>query len=248
MGVGVAAGDTLSAQLQNRLPNHQVINGGTFGYGPQQILLRYKELLTQQTSKTSHAIYLFPQFHEVRAVAPPAQLWRLALASTSRSAMMPYCLLNEHGSLEFHQPERFNINFAKGASFSAIIATAYDLYFSLKSADRMKQRQGVASALLEEMVKVSEAHNVKFTVLLVGHTPESEEYYSTLLTSLNATVITSRPDTLVQSSLAADNSHPGPLFQKYWADLIMAKLFPSSSPSYHTDGQQFAMQKLKHAL
>jgi hypothetical protein len=234
MGIELNQEDTMAAKLSKKIPSHKIVNGGVFGYGPQQVLLRFRELLRDSTAPISHALYLFPAFHELRAVAPPIHLWRIALESKSRSASMPYCTLNNEGKLVWHEPEVFNVGFELGVSHSGLVSALFDGYYTITSSGRHSQQREVTKALVKEMIQESATHHIPFGALLVGHDASAEMEYTKLLTEHGAKPILSRPDKATASSTTEDNWHPGARLQNYWADLILEKFIVGTDRNVHS--------------
>ena len=92
--------DTMSWKLQQRLPDHDVVNFGVGGYGTLQSLLQYRRALKDR-SKPQIAILVYADFHDERNVR--TGVWRDANFSYERfgTTAQPYARLNWSGDLSY---------------------------------------------------------------------------------------------------------------------------------------------------
>jgi hypothetical protein len=223
MGYGLHEENTAAYYLQQSLDDVQIINAGVAGYGPVQIAAHFFELAKQQP-RLRKAVYLFPGFHEIRAVSPPSHSWRLAITNAARSIWMPYATIGSAGELVIHAPETFNLK-AKWLAEHTVLAThAYDLLFALQSSERLKMKREVTTKLIDQMIGTAHVFGIELSILLIGHTRESSDFYREMLASKGVRVIEADSELVADSDLAFDLSHPGPIHQRYWGELIGSAL------------------------
>jgi hypothetical protein len=99
-GWGLNDEDTMPWKLQERLPDHDVVNFGVGGYGTLQSLLQYQRALKDK-AKPQIAILVYADFHDERNVRTGA--WRDANFSYERfgTTAQPYARLNWSGDLSY---------------------------------------------------------------------------------------------------------------------------------------------------
>jgi hypothetical protein len=99
-GWGLDDSGTLPWKVQERLPDHEVVNFGVGGYGTLQSLLQYRRALAAK-AKPAMAILVYADFHDQRNVRTDG--WRDANFSYERfgTTAQPYARLGSSGALRY---------------------------------------------------------------------------------------------------------------------------------------------------
>jgi hypothetical protein len=166
-------------------------------------------------------IYGFSSFHESRNIAHPGLLWRIARASKSNSAYMPWCDIDSQGDLIFHKPENFSLPAAIIVDRLALGTLAADAYYYYTGKDRNKRKKKVTKEVFRRMnAEAAQDGNMLLVLLQSVSDAEREEY----IQFFNAENIAYLSGELLPKSdtgaFALDGSHPGPLQAMRWAEQL----------------------------
>ncbi len=217
-GFGVSDKDTLPWIIQNEMPEREVINFGTKGYGTYQNLLSMEEVVIKDLKNVF--IYGFNDFHETRNILYPPIIRNVMRQNELKNFYVPYCDLDKKGELVRHAPKGFP-EFPLRSS-SAIISLIEDIYFSLKTIPYLLKKDRITKLLLIEMNNLAEDNGDKFIVLLQRLSLEKKKEYISFLKDNKIKYIDGvHPKQNEPEMQLSFDSHPNQKMYQYWAKLVV---------------------------
>lgn len=215
--------DSMPWLFQEQLPQAQVYNFGTGGYGGCQALIRMRELIKEDRFKGAIFIFTFNEFYELRNVADPAYVMILARASRSRTAHMPYCLLDQESKLTIHPPETYSpLPLVSVLSTARLMEEATN---TVKSAQRTRNKREVSRAIMLEMNKSAKENGGKLVILLGEITPEVRADYRSFLEEKGIPFVDGfHPKQMDKSMKTVDGHHPNRALTEFWASRLVEAL------------------------
>lgn len=149
--------------LQQRLEDYQIVNFGVGGYGTIHSLLQYREALGLKRPKL--AILAYAGFHDERNTL--ARMWQKAITNNkSKPLKIPYASLADDGGLQIHLGTDFVYREFPMMRQSALI---HSLEWNWNKVEtKLLHSHQVSEALIMEMAKLSEEHQVKFLVAAIS--------------------------------------------------------------------------------
>lgn len=209
--------------VQQHMPDAQVYNFGTGGYGGCQALIRMRELFKEDRFKGATFVFTFNEFYELRNVADPAYVMILARASRSRTAHMPYCLLDHQLKLTIHPPETYS-----PLPLVSVLSTARlleEAITTVRSAQRTSKKREVSRAIMLEMEKSAKENNGKLIILLGEISPEVRADYRSFLQEHNVSFVDGfHPNQMDKSMKTIDGHHPNRTMTEFWASKLIEAL------------------------
>jgi len=162
-GWAVSDDETWARRPQELRPDVQVVNHGVGGYGTFQSLLVLEQLLGRDGERPARVLYGFID-HSWRNVAAP--IWLRMLSYTEQTVATPYCTLTPDGHLERHPP-------AASPSLPlhdrlASVAALENAWLWRQAGPRQPMAQRVTELLLNEMVRLCQAHGLGFSMVLLS--------------------------------------------------------------------------------
>lgn len=150
--------------LQQRLQDYQIVNFGVGGYGTIHSLLQYRDALGLKRPKL--AILAYAGFHDERNTL--ARTWRKVAAPNSKleSLKLPYALLADDGGLQYHLGT--DIVYTEFPGMKQLALSHYVEGHWNAAEGKLLQSHQVSEALIMEMARLSQEHQVKFLVAVIS--------------------------------------------------------------------------------
>jgi hypothetical protein len=208
--------DSMPWLVQERMPQARIYNFGTGGYGGCQALIRMRELIKEDRFRGATFIFTFNEFYELRNVADPAYVMVLARASRSRTAHMPYCLLDQHSALTIHPPETYSpLPLVSVFSTARLLEEAITTF---RSAQRTRNKREISRAIMLEMEKNAKDNEGKLVILLGEISPEVRTDYGSFLRENEMAFVDGfHPNQMDKSMKTIDGHHPNRTMTELWA-------------------------------
>jgi hypothetical protein len=217
-GWPISDSETYAWKLQTRLPDWEVYNYGTGGYGTYQSLLVLEGLLARPGPPPKIVIYGFASFHEDRNVAAWYWLKLLSKFSHRGHVGVPYCDLDPAtNGLRRHPPETYPTWPLK--RYLATVVVAEEAFAGFQSHRRMLQRRAVTQQLLLEMSRVCRERGVRFLVASLVQEPGSTDYRG-FLHQHQIPDVDCLHSGYGTPEFTAGDGHPNELMNAFWADRI----------------------------
>lgn len=145
--------------LQERFPEHDVINFGVSGYGTIHSLSQFRDALKTRTPKV--VVLAYAGFHDQRNTFSRIRRKEIAPWNKLGPLVQPYARLNKEGDLEylFADVEYPEFPMMKHLALAHYIEIKYNRFESERH-----QSHAVSEALVEEMAKLAKKSEVKFIV------------------------------------------------------------------------------------
>jgi hypothetical protein len=164
-GWGLDDEGTLPWKLQERFPDHDVVNFGVGGYGTLQSLLQFQRVLRERP-KPLVAILVYADFHDERNVRSMA--WRDANISYERfgSTAQPFARLDGDGRLRVEHGDSAVplIWFRSRSALFDLAVVGYGI-----ARDAFLRSHEVSELLIQQFAEESRRHDVHF--VLAGISP-----------------------------------------------------------------------------
>ncbi len=150
--------------LQQRLQDYQIVNFGVGGYGTINSLLQYRDALGLKRPKL--AVLAYAGFHDERNTL--ARTWRKVAAPNSKleSLKLPYALLANDGGLQYHRDTDFA--YTEFPMMKQLALSHYVEGHWNAAQVQLLQSHQVSEALVMEMARLSQEHQVKFLVAAIS--------------------------------------------------------------------------------
>jgi len=223
-GWAVTDGETYADLLQHDLPDREVLNLGTAGYGSLQSLLALERYLASAPRAPSQIVFGFNDFHQERDVAAPAWLRMLSQLSQLGAIAAPYATLTPGGELERHPPLRYPD--WPGKRSLAVVALLEERTFELASRARSLQSTAVTEAVLRDMNATAQAAGSQLLVAVLSNfRPDLHRHYLDYLRAQGiANADCAYPDDGTKRLVVPRYGHPNATVNAYWATCIAAAL------------------------
>jgi hypothetical protein len=187
-GWAVSDAETYAWKLQTRFPDVEFLNYGTAGYNGLQALLRLEEhLAARPTPPPALVVYGFNEDQERRNVASSSWVSMLANGRARGTVRLPYCSLDDAGSLKNHPPESYPTWPLR--RYLASVTLLERAYFELVSGNRDEHARRVTELLIDEMDRVARAGGSRFLVAILSGTPSVRAHYASYLRSRRIEVV-----------------------------------------------------------
>jgi hypothetical protein len=208
--------DTYAWQLQQMLPEYEVVNFGSNGYGTLQSLIQFREALP--TRKPKVAVLAYASFHDARntflrkrqkAVAPWNKLGPL---------MQPYASVDRDGRLHYAMADVVYREFPlmRRSALAHFIEITYNNYEAWRTDSR-----AVTEALIDEMAALAKANGVEFVVAFISGKPYMMDYTRSRGIP---TVDISVDESLPENTNRPHDNHPSALANRKFAETLEAFL------------------------
>lgn len=223
-GFAISDAETFAYKLQARLPEVEVLNFGTAGYGTYQCLLRLRRYFDVGAPSPAVVAYGLFQDHEGRNVA--AAYWLQSLARVSRRGFVavPYCALDDGGRLDCRPPEA-SYRAWPGTGSSALLTFLQGRYERFRTRSRQRQARAVTEALLREMAALVRSRGATFLVVLLHAGDTNRRAYRDFLSAAKIDFVDcvdpryDTPEMVVRGEV-----HPNGKMNTVWADCIEGRL------------------------
>ena len=212
--------NTFAWKIQEALPNFNILNYGTIGYGTYQSLLVLEGLLPR-LKLARVVVYGFISHHEFRNVADPDYLRGLKQYSRQGAVAVPFVTLNHHDQVVRHEPEDFPI--LPFSEYSAIINLIGKVYVDLSQRNRVRQKTAVTEKLLLQMAEISRKHGARYFVVLLDGDKRVLSHYKEFLEQSRIEFIDCAFP-LSSKDRVAGRGHPNEAINARYADCILARL------------------------
>jgi hypothetical protein len=212
--------DSMPWLVQERMSQARIYNFGTGGYGGCQGLIRMRELIKENRFRGATFVFTFNEFYELRNVADPAYVMVLARAARSRTAHMPYCLLDEQSKLTIHPPEIYSpLPLVSLFSTARLLEEAITTF---RSAQRTKNKREISRAIMLEMEQTAKNTGGKLVILLGEITPEVRADYITFLQQKHMAFVDGfHPSQMDKSMKTVDGHHPNRAMTGFWTSKLV---------------------------
>ena len=161
-GWGLNDADTYPWLLQEKMPQHEVLNFGTEGYGTIQGLIQFQEALREKRPEV--AIIAYASFHDERNTFS-RQIRKLAVVYNKLGpTVQPYVRLDQDNKLNYYFTSTDEITYTEFPfmRYSSLINYIEIRYTQL---DALFHRSHEASkALIREFAKICAEQNIKLVV------------------------------------------------------------------------------------
>ncbi|MEM7147630.1 MAG: hypothetical protein AAF591_21170 [Verrucomicrobiota bacterium] len=213
-GYGLPDHESLGWQIQDRVPNLEILNYAVGAYGTYQSLLRLQDAITH-LDNTKIAIYGFIQHHESRNVAMPGWV-RMLTWYSGRHFEVPYALSQPDGTLAYGKERYPTWPFRNKL---ALVPVMEDAWFNFKNSGRSSLMRETTERLILDMRKTCEAENITFYVVLLEGDDEWKKHYSEFLNNNEINVITF-PFNVPHERRIPGDGHPDGIHNARWADYL----------------------------
>lgn len=159
-GWGLDDAETSSWKLQERFPDHDVVNFGVGGYGTLQSLLQLQQAFRER-ARPLVVILAYAHFHDERNTRTAA--WRDANVSYARfgSTAQPYARLDGSGRLRVKHSDDAGLLMSL-RSRSALFNLAVEGYEAIR--DTGLRSHEVSELLIEQLADESRRHGARFVL------------------------------------------------------------------------------------
>ena len=206
-GFSVSDEGTYPWILQSRLPDYEVVNFGTDGYGTVQSMIQFRETL-RDGKKPALVVVAYAYFHDMRNAM--TRTWRKDLSGNNRldPISFPYARLNSDGKLIIVSEQlRYSGEFVLRHSallnylddrLNSYLEKKFDLTQSGPS-----MTHEVSKAVLEEFWNECKANGIRFILAGISHDPRTAEMLN-YFKNKGATTV----DISVDSSITENTNYP----------------------------------------
>jgi hypothetical protein len=223
-GFAISDAETFAYKLQERLPEVEILNFGTAGYGTYQCLLRLRRYFDVGAPSPAVVAYGLFQDHEGRNVA--AAYWLQSLARVSRRGFVrvPYCALDGDGGLDCRPPEA-SYRAWPGTGSSALLTFLQGRYETFRTRTRHRQARAVTEALLRDMADLVRSRGAAFLVIILHAGEVNRRAYRDFLSAAKIDFVDcvdpryDTPEMVVRGEV-----HPNGKMNTVWADCIEPSL------------------------
>jgi hypothetical protein len=221
-GFAIPDAATFAYRLQQRMPEREIVNMGTAGYGTYQCLL----LLRRYLADTGHAdavVYGFYDHHEGRNVA--AAHWLRSMAMTARRGLinLPYCDI-ENEQLSCGRAADGYPSWP-GRSHSALVTFLQDRWAESRAYERYGRRAEVTFQLLREIRDLTESQGGAFLTVVLQAEPESRDGLLARWRGEGAPFVDCTHEGFGRPAWSVPvDGHPNGRLNAAWADCIEAPL------------------------
>jgi hypothetical protein len=162
-GWGIDDADTFSWKLQERFPDHDVVNFGVGGYGTLQSLLQFQQALRERPPPLA-VILAYAEFHDERNTR--GNNWRDANFSYAPfgTTAQPFARFDASGQLRIERSNDF-VPLMPLRSRSALFNLAVEEYGLLH--DRGLRSHEVSELLIEKFAEASRRHGSRFVLAVI---------------------------------------------------------------------------------
>jgi hypothetical protein len=162
---------TYSWLLQESLQEYEIVNFGVSGYGTIHSLIQFRDALESKTPKV--AVLAYAGFHDERNTFLRARRKNVATWNKLGPLIQPYAQLDRYGNLQY--------------SLADVVYTEFPLMRHLASAHfleikwnkiehKLLQSNKVSRALVMEMARLAQEHDVKFVVASISNGGQMLEF------------------------------------------------------------------------
>jgi hypothetical protein len=219
-GWGLNDEDTMPWKLQERVPDHDVVNFGVGGYGTLQSLLQYRRALNDRPKPPQIAMLVYADFHDQRNVRTDA--WRDANFSYERfgTTAQPYARLDWSGGLRYEwgtgEVPLMSLR-ARSAAFNVAVIG----YGRIR--ERFLRSHRVSELIIEQFIDLSRTHGVTFVLAGIWPSDSTRETLRHFAARGVSTVDISN-DQNDQRNLIPYDGHPSAFANEQSAEKLAAAL------------------------
>lgn len=198
--------------LQERLPEYEVTNFGVSGYGTIHSLLQFEDALKTTTPKV--AVLAYADFHDARNTFLRSRRKAIAPWNKLGPLVQPYARLNEAGELEYLFADVAYPEFPmmRHSAFFHFLETYYN-----QLEPTWRRSRAVSEALVLEMAKLAERHDVGFVVAAVSEGSAMPDF---AMQNRILNVDISVDGRLPENSNLPRDSHPSAIANEKFADKL----------------------------
>ena len=146
--------------LQEELPNYEVVNFGTIGYGTLQPLIQFREAL-QKGKKPAAIVYAYASFHDERNTFLRKRRQAVGSANELGSFRQPYARFDKNGNLIYSMADVIYHEFPF-ARYSALIHLLEEKYNDLE--EPFIHSHEVTKAIIKDFHTMAEQQGIEFVV------------------------------------------------------------------------------------
>lgn len=227
-GFGLSDDETLPWIVQENASPLQVVNHGVGGYGTYQSLLVMEQFSRTPSRRPLRFLYGFSDFHEERNVADPQNLREWARGG-SGDIRVPYCVVNEKGTLDRILPEGYPLLPLR--NYSSLVTLMEDVYVTVRGQPRLKQKREVTEKLLLEMRDVAKRNGFDFVVFMQDFQAKNREHYLSFFKQNEIEVIDGFRANGNSPNMRLPDGHPNASMNRYWAGLVTKYLAKHPAPT-----------------
>ena len=170
-GWGLNDSETYPWLLQERFPDHELVNFGVGGYGTIHALIQFREALDSGISPRL-VIVAYGSFHNTRNIC--SRLYRKAIIPHNRlgELMLPCGRLGSHGELVVVQ-KKLGYTPLPFMTYSALMNRIERLYVSHEG--KFRKSQEVTQAILKEMQNICQQRKILLLVATLTNDAGTQE-------------------------------------------------------------------------
>jgi len=236
--------ETYAWLLQERLPEHEIVNFGVSGYGTIHSLLQFRDALEARTPRV--ALLVYAQFHDDRNTFSRSRRKRLAPWNRLGPLVQPYARFDRKGELRHSMADVVYPEFPlmRHLALAHFIEQKYN---ELEA--RWLRSHAVSESLVEEMADLAREHGVDFIVANIQGPDEMMKFAEK---NGIANVDISVDDRIAENTNRPHDPHPSALANRQFADRLEPVLRrallgqPAESISAVHGGGPSASRRLVH--
>lgn len=206
-GFGLSDSETPAWLLQELLPEKNVINLGTPGYGTLHAMLALEQYLDAHPSEeVTEVTYLFNLFHERRNIGDVYSLRIFKPASETKTHVVPIATLNpQQRPVVVYIPMEPIWWISKWTHIGAIIEDGVKF---IERLDRVQKARSVTIALLERMNEICRARGARFSVVFVDIEDDAQAEYEKALRQKDIAFIDTKAEHYGSPQYRISDGHP----------------------------------------
>jgi hypothetical protein len=227
MGYGLSDSDTVAWRIQQGLPDLDVRNLGTAGYGTYQALLSLRAYLNRQPGHQPRAfLYLFNEFHEPRNVGAINWQTQLSVPPESSGFHFPFAELDGNDHLVALK-SRGLIPW-QPAQHSRLLAFLNESYWFMGSLGRLSHKKRVTEAILQEMNQTAVSRGAHLYVVFLRFDHERQRDYQSLFEKWGIRFVDCNVPEQYQPAFQLEDGHPNAAMNARTADCILQSISATS--------------------
>lgn len=221
-GFSVSDEETYPWILQSELPDYEVVNFGTDGYGTVQSLIQFRETL-KDGGKPAIVVVAYASFHDMRNAM--TRTWRKDLSGNNSAdpISFPYARLSSDGKLVIaNEPLRYPGEFLlRHSALLNYLDDRLNSYLTKRfdaTQSRPSMTEQVSRAVLEEFRNECKAEGIPFVLAGISYDPRTAEMLAYFQKQGMSTV-----DISVDSKIVENTNYPFDVHPSFRANIQSAQ-------------------------
>lgn len=215
-GQGLIDAQTYPWVLQERMQEYEVVNFGVAGYGTIHSLIQFREALNKSKAPKV-AVLAYAGFHDERNTFLRVRRKEIAPYNRLGPLIQPYARLDKDGSLRYFQAGVEYTEFPMMRHLA--LAHFFEIWWN-EIEEKREQSHKVSEALVMQMARLAQEHDVKFVVASIVDDKHMVEFArQNGIPSVDISV-----DYTARGWENPDDHHPNAIANKEYADKLEAFL------------------------